>query len=222
MRSDLCPLSTPMLSGSHTVTDEDTTAAANVAGYKTFTLPKNTYAIGIDDNKNQRKLIQKYFSTACIPADHCTVIGDGRDEVMGFEDFVVQYMEDHKDDYVLLVVDENLDVNDGSKLATISGSVCVENIRKRLPSKLERRMLALILSANDSGSDVALYESRAHGFLRKASIKKGCALDELAPKWLNRFPPSEFDYFTESTETTDVAASPLDIQQKIGEIERLF
>jgi hypothetical protein len=37
------------------------------ANYKSFSLPKNTYAIGIDDSNIQRKLIQKYFTMAGIP-----------------------------------------------------------------------------------------------------------------------------------------------------------
>lgn len=37
------------------------------ADYKSFSLPKNTYAIGIDDSNIQRKLIQRYFTMAGIP-----------------------------------------------------------------------------------------------------------------------------------------------------------
>ena len=47
-----------------------------------------------------------------IPSDHCTVLGDGADEIKGFEDFVVNFMESHKNDYVFMVVDENLDVQE--------------------------------------------------------------------------------------------------------------
>lgn len=148
---------------------------------------------------------------------------------MDFEDFVVRYMEKHRDDFVLMVVDENLDVTTEDKLQTISGSMCVENIRKRLPPYLERQMFALIRSANDSTSDVALYRSRAHGFLPKAPIKKGSVLEALAPQFLERFPPSEFKYAIDANKplsTTDthieVASSPLDIDQKLNEIECLF
>lgn len=175
-------------------------------------------------------LLAHFPLTYFCRAENCTVIGDGRDEIMGFEDFVVQYMEKHRDDFVFLIVDENLDVTgEDSKLHTISGSACVESIRKRLPADLESRMFALIRSANDSSSDLALYESRAHGFLAKAPIKKGDMMEILAPKWLNRFPPSEFAYSTESTlshitadSQWDVASSPLDIEQKLNEIEHLF
>ena len=56
-------------------------------------------------------------------------------------------------------MDENLDIVDESinKHDTISGSQCVENIRRRLTPEIERRMFALIRSANDSSSDIAIY-----------------------------------------------------------------
>jgi len=60
---------------------------------------------------------------------------------------------------LLYLVDENLDIVDEStnKHDTISGSQCVENIRRRLAPGIERRMFALIRSANDSSSDIAIY-----------------------------------------------------------------
>ena len=41
--------------------------AAEAVDYTKFTLPKNTYAIAIDDSKLQRKLLSKYFDFAGIP-----------------------------------------------------------------------------------------------------------------------------------------------------------
>ena len=148
---------------------------------------------------------------------------------MGFVDYTVQFMENHGHSFVFLIVDENLDVvkDDGTPL-TVSGSVCVENIRKRLTPHLERRLFALIRSANDSSSDIALYRARAHGFLAKAPIKKGGALEALAPLWLQRFPPSEFEYSSERSSRPEkticdgVSCSPLDIDQKLNEIDQLF
>jgi len=44
-------------------------------------------------------------------------------------------------------------------------------------------MIALVRSANDSSSDIAIYNKRAHGFLPKAPIKRekviNCLLDDL-------------------------------------------
>ena len=94
---------------------------------------------------------------------------------------------------VLMIVDENLDVVDGSgNSLSVSGSQCVENIRKKLPLELEKRMFALVRSANDSTTDVAIYNQRAHGFLPKAPIRREKVYETLAPLWMKRFPPSEF------------------------------
>ncbi|KAL7530444.1 hypothetical protein ACHAXR_005668 [Thalassiosira sp. AJA248-18] len=181
--------------------------------YSNFRIPDNTCAIGIDDSKIQRKLLAKFFSFAGIPPERCTIVGDGHDEIMGF-------------------LDENLDVvvDESSEHMTISGSLCVENIRKRLPAETERRMLALIRSANDSSSDIAIYNQRAHGFLPKAPIKPVNVLPHLAPLWQKRFPTSEFgeSILTHSSNdeavssTEDIACSPYDIAQKMIDIESLF
>lgn len=103
-------------------------------------------------------------------------------------------MQNHADDYVFIVVDENLDVVNEStqQYEYISGSTCVESIRKRLPDELERRMFALIRSANDSKRDIETYEQKSHGYLPKASIRREKVKEVLAPMWLKRFPPSEF------------------------------
>ena len=58
---------------------------------------------------------------------------------------------------VLFIVDENLEVLDESFHRSISGSQCINMIRNRLPRNVERRMLTLVRSANDSTSDIALY-----------------------------------------------------------------
>ena len=203
-----------------------------VIDYSRFRIPKNTYAIAIDDSKIQRKLLGKFFDFAGIPTDYQTIVGDGYDEIMGFEDFVVNFIENHSEDYIFMVVDENLDVVDeSSEPMTVSGSMCVEKIRKRLPVRLERQMFALIRSANDSSSDINIYKTRAHGFLAKAPIKKDNVVEMIAPLWLERFPPSEFgeSMGLSSCRTTagsiasdDIACTHYDIAQKVTYIESLF
>lgn len=157
---------------------------------KTFTLPVRTWGIAIDDSKVQMKLLGKFFEFAKIPEDRISVFGQTPDEIMGFVDYVVEFMDEHKGDHVLLIADENLDLIDAesSKCVTLSGSQLVENIRSRLLPEQERLLVALIRSANDSATDVAIYNSRAHGFLPKAPIKKGKVLEALAPLWMARYP----------------------------------
>jgi hypothetical protein len=87
---------------------------------------------------------------------------------MGFVDHVVTFMGEHMGDQILLIADENLDIVDEvAKHKTVSGSHLVEVIRARLLPEQERCLLSLIRSANDSASDIAIYNSRAHGFLPK-------------------------------------------------------
>lgn len=133
-------------------------------------------------------------------------------------------------DFIFILVDENLDIEnrDGSKRKSISGSHCVEKIRKRLSKEAEKRIFALVRSANDSTSDVSLYNIRCHGFLPKAPLRKEKINETLAPLWYKRFPPSEFglclgtDQEVKFSSSEDVACSSADILQKLNEIDLLF
>ena len=159
---------------------------------KEFKLPSNMYAIAIDDSKIQRKLLRRYFSFAGIHEDRIRILGSNTEEIKSFDDWAFTFILEHPDDYILFIVDENLDVHDEiatTKEGTVSGSMCVSKIRRRLLPDQERRVLMLIRSANDSANDVAIYNSRAHGYLSKAPIKPATVLEELAPLWLERFPP---------------------------------
>ena len=132
-------------------------------------------------------LVLEFFEFLELPKDRIKVFGKDANEIMSFVDYVVNFMDEHMGDYILLIADENLDINDeAAKHVTISGSQLVENITLRLLPEQEKRLVALIRSANDSISDVAIYNSRAHGFLPKAPIKKGNVLETLAPLWLAR------------------------------------
>jgi len=161
-------------------------------------------------------------------------MGDGSAEILGFEEFVVEFMADHKEDYVLIVVDENLDSVDATtnESISVSGSQCVDNIRKRLPTELEKRMLAMVRSANDSTTDILVYQQRAHGFLPKAPIKREKVNETIAPIWMKRFPASDFVdsaafYSSDGSisihsSSDELGATPFDIAQKLVDIEGLF
>jgi len=71
---------------------------------RAFRVPNNTYAIAIDDSKIQRKLLGKFFDFIGIPEEQCVIKGDGSSEILNFEDFVVEFMENHSDDFVFMVV----------------------------------------------------------------------------------------------------------------------
>lgn len=110
----------------------------------------------------------KFFEFAGVASDRIHIFGRSSDEIMGFVDHVVDFMGGHMGDPILLIADENLDiVDEATKHRTISGSHLVEIIRSRLLPEQERCLFSLIRSANDSASDIAIYKSRAHGFLPK-------------------------------------------------------
>lgn len=162
--------------------------------------------------------------------DQQLILGDRRDEIIEFEDLAVNYVKTHPKDFILMIVDENLDVEskDASKQESISGSRCVEHIRKRLSKEAERRVLALVRSANDSTSDISLYNIRCHGFLPKAPIRREKINETLASLWYERFPPSEFGLCLSDAAdeiiapSEDVACSSSDILQKLNEINLMF
>jgi len=165
---------------------------------KEFKLPSNLHAIALDDSKIQRKLLARYFTYAGLSKDKVTILGDTVKNITEFENSTRTFIENHPDDYILLIVDENLDVYEDlqTSTATISGSMHVHNIRRKLLPHDERRVLALIRSANDSADDVAKYNSRAHGWLPKSPIKQDKVLEELASHWLARFSLSDTPSFT--------------------------
>ncbi|KAL3809400.1 hypothetical protein ACHAXA_004581 [Cyclostephanos tholiformis] len=208
---------------------------------KTFSLPDRVWGIAIDDSKVQMKLLAKFFEFAGIQRDRIKVFGENAAEIMSFVDYVVNFMDENKGEYVLLIADENLDIMDeASTHVTISGSQLVENIRLRLLPEQEMKLVSLIRSANDSLSDVAIYNSRAHGFIPKAPIKKGNVLEALAPLWIARYPletvidddsQSCFSRVDSETDSLDssiasrndlITSTPLEIMNTVNEINALI
>ena len=153
-----------------------------------FCLPENTWGVVIDDSSIQRKIMDRFLKMAGIPESRRLILGSDSSEVYGFCEYVVNLMKEYPDDKVLLIADENLDIVDGGAThQTVSGSLCVQKLRQQLDYGAERRLLALIRSANDSASDLELYKARAHGFLLKEPMRKGKVLDAIKPYWTRRF-----------------------------------
>jgi hypothetical protein len=159
---------------------------------KDFKLPSNVQTVALDDSKIQRKLLARYFMYAGVPETRITIMGESTNEIEGFKNWALNFIVDHPDDYILFIVDENLDIHEDliTSSTTISGSSLVSQIRQELLPENERKILAIVRSANDSADDVAIYNSRAHGCIPKAPIKPAKVLEEIAPHWLLRFPPA--------------------------------
>ena len=88
-----------------------------------------------------------------------------------------------------MLVDENLDYGGsrGQEVVVMSGSRMVKDILTALPSDAERRILALVRSANDATSDLGIYMTRAHGFFPKVPVNKSRVQEILSPLWSERF-----------------------------------
>ena len=153
-----------------------------------FSIPRNAWGVAIDDSKIQRKLLSKFLALAGVLESRQIIVGETEDQIKNFDSFVVQIVQKNPNDYFLIIVDENLDIiENGTLSVTVSGSKCVERIRRKLLPDQERRVLALVRSANDSSTDIALYNSRAHGFISKAPVRNSSVLESIAPIWQKRF-----------------------------------
>ncbi|CAJ1926640.1 unnamed protein product [Cylindrotheca closterium] len=154
-----------------------------------FQIPKRTWGVAIDDSKIQRKLLSRFLAHAGIADSRQIIKGYTTEEIQTFDSFLLDLMERNPNDYFLVVVDENLDIatENGPLKVTVSGSECIERVRKQLDPMLESRMLSLVRSANDSSQDVATYLSRAHGFVPKAPVRPSAVIETIAPLWQQRF-----------------------------------
>lgn len=155
---------------------------------KTFDIQSGVWAIGIDDSKIQRKLLRRFFMHAGVHEHHQIILGYNAEEISNFVQFVVDFVKSHPADLFFIIADENLDVGSSSQYGIISGSKCIEKIRRALQPDEEKRVLALVRSANDSLRDIALYSSRAHGYLPKVSPCAMNVKEMVYPLWMKRFP----------------------------------
>lgn len=157
-------------------------------GIDTFKLPQGVWGIGIDDSKIQRKLLRRFLHHVGIDEQRQIILGQKSSEIDGFVDFVVDFMNRHPGDQVFLIADENLERNaDAANHDMVSGSECIKEIRNRIDSEQEQQLLALVRSANDSPKDLALYRSRAHGYMPKVPLRGLNVKEMVAPLWNERF-----------------------------------
>lgn len=151
-------------------------------------LPSNTWGVVVDDSGIQRKLMDRLLKIAGVDDNRRIILGQSPDEIYNFCDQVVEILAANPKDKVILIADENLDVVDGvAHHSTVSGSLCIEKLLEKLDTSLERRLLALVRSANDSSKEIRTYTARAHGFLPKAPIDKDGVLCGIQPWWIKRF-----------------------------------
>jgi len=73
-------------------------------------------------------------------------------------------------------------------------------------------MLALVRSANDSPQDLALYCSRAHGYLPKVPLRGLSVRETVAPLWYDRFPVATGEEASEAKALTDPLSNSRSIE----------
>ena len=189
-----------------------------------FGLPTGTKCVVIEDSQVQRKLLDRMLKNSGVPSADRLMLGKDSSEILGSPERLKNMIQDNPKDLFLLIVDENLDIvrTGGVDVETVSGSGLVEKLRTQLEPQDEKRVLALVRSANDSAKDIELYLERAHGYLLKEPIKKGMFLEAVKPWWIKRF-PDEARIFTEHEKHEEEVVGPLpdDIRSSLDQIQSL-
>mmetsp|Transcript_126436 Transcript_126436/g.354044 ORF Transcript_126436/g.354044 Transcript_126436/m.354044 type:complete len:962 (+) Transcript_126436:88-2973(+) len=153
-----------------------------------FVVPPDTFGVAVDDSKIQRKLMSRLLGLVGVAEENMTITGEKTSDIFGIEKLILKLLDSHPTAKILVIIDENLDYGGtGEEVVIMSGSKVMKDILTALPPEDERRILALIRSANDSTSDLAIYVSRAHGFFPKAPMTQDRLREMMAPLWAERF-----------------------------------
>jgi len=155
---------------------------------KSFRVPPGTWGIAIDDSKVQRKLMNRILTHAGVEESKRCILGDDISDVPKLQNILRGLLEADPNCKFLVLVDENLDfgIRD-AKQAVLSGSKVMKEFLGNLPKSMERRLLVLVRSANDSAEDVLGYLACTHGFFPKAPMQQDRVCEILAPLWADRF-----------------------------------
>lgn len=157
-----------------------------------FEVPPETFAIVVDDSNIQRKLMSRILGLVGVQEDHKVVIGEKPSDVLELEKIIMDILTTKPNSKILCIVDENLDYGEkGEEVVILSGSRIMKDILTALPPESERRVCALVRSANDSASELAMYLDRTHGFFPKAPMNRERVREILAPLWAERFQNSQ-------------------------------
>ena len=155
---------------------------------RTFSLPLNTFGVGIDDSWIQRKQLVRIFANAGVPESKTRVIGKTIEDLNSTYDLISQFLDEDPSAKGLILVDDNLDYVDEFEARIVrSGSKMMAHILDQMPTSKRDRILVLVRSANDSAADLELYSQRTHGFFPKTANRKEDVLDSIEKAWEGRF-----------------------------------
>ena len=154
-----------------------------------WTVPPDTIGVAVDDSKIQRKLLKRILGCVGIADEKMRILGESASDIFGFENTILGLLESHPNSKILCIVDENLDYGgkNADEVVVMSGSKTLKDLLTALSREDERRILALVRSANDSASDLAMYLSRSHGFFPKAPMNRERVREIIAPMWTDRY-----------------------------------
>ena len=190
--------------------------------FDNFCLPSDVWGIGIDDSTIQRKLLRVLFEHVGIPASRQVILGQNTEEIIGFVDFVVSFVNSHPTGRFFLIADENFDIDDSPHHEHISGSECIKLIRDALTPEQEMTVLALVRSANDSPQDLAFYGSRAHGVMPKAPLCGKSVRETVYKLWRQRFPDEVEESVSAMPSTEDISdTTTVSTVELLAEVEKI-
>ena len=157
-----------------------------------FVVPPDTWGIGLDDSKIQRKLMDRIFDLAGVDASRRVLLGETPADIVGFGGLLHDLMGTHKSCRFILLIDEHLDYSSLERSFTgmdgiYSGSLLMERILSEMPVENSTRVLALMRSANDSAMDIGLYMKRTHGYFPKIIMQRDQTREILFKLWNDKF-----------------------------------
>ena len=188
---------------------------------------QTTFGLALDDSKIQRRILRRILSHVGIERSRLNVMGKASADVDEFSKQLLFLLREHRDAKFLVLVDEILDWNGDPNVGQLSGSCVMKEILSSMTPDQERRVLALVRSANDSQDDIKQYLSRVHGFYPKSPTKCERVRETLAPLWLSRFADQEEEdassiLHASSEDEDDSEISASDILDSMKAVETLL
>lgn len=142
----------------------------------------------IDDVKLQRKSMGLMLSNMGIMATKMSFYGETNASIINFTNDMISKIKNSSNQYYILILDQNLDVDDSMKYRTLLGTNFVEEIKEGIKEYacLENKVLYIIRSANDNIPDLNLYINRADGYMSKSFFSPMELLECLSKWWFKK------------------------------------
>lgn len=197
----------------------DRFAVRRSKGNHKFEVPRDTWGVGLDDSKMQRKMMHRIFGYMGIDESKQILVGKNPTEVASLSKTVSNILGKHVHSRLVMLIDENLDYGQSGVL---SGSMEVRDLLQKLTPKQQERVLAVVRSANDSAEDVSSYMHRLHGFFPKAHMDREQVRELTSSLWADRFPQGDDVSISDEESSADDSIGMGDILQPLQHVEDLL